>query len=363
MNIVSPYPVNIPINAARPSTEAAKRDSDARQLIMQTEEAAKGSAEKGVASESDRAKTQSQFVQSPTYDFQGKEEPENERVEAREQKEDEDKESSDNQQNAQSQDQSSQSEEEQSALQRELAEKEIQLEQQQIADLRSRDREVRAHEQAHAAVGGQHAGSPSYEFESGPDGNRYAVGGEVQIDTAPVPGDPQATIEKMQQVRAAALAPAEPSGQDRSVASDAALKQSQARAELVKDIGASVKEAAAVNIDVEEPNILGDSESLDAAEFLKSFPEGFTIAPKDKQELDDHAELGLEAPAELVAKYQKLIAEQTNEAFAIEDIDFSPEPVAGKRVLEIEERATRIQQFYVAATSPVESNRFQQVVY
>ncbi|MEH6565702.1 MAG: putative metalloprotease CJM1_0395 family protein [Halopseudomonas sp.] len=104
--------------------------------------------------------------------------------------------------------------------------------QQEIQDLSARDREVRAHEQAHMAVGGQHAGSVQYDYTRGPDGKLYAVGGEVGIDTAPVPGDPQATIDKMEQVRRAALAPAEPSGQDRTVAAQAAQAIAQARAEL-----------------------------------------------------------------------------------------------------------------------------------
>ena len=64
---------------------------------------------------------------------------------------------------------------------------------------------MRAHEQAHAAVGGQYAGSPSYEYERGSDGNNYAVAGEVPIDVSEVPNDPQATIEKMQQVKAVRL--------------------------------------------------------------------------------------------------------------------------------------------------------------
>ena len=84
-----------------------------------------------------------------------------------------------------------------------------------ISSLKSRDAEVNAHERAHAAVGGQHAGSPSYSYKTGPDGVKYAVSGEVSIDTSRVPGDPQATLQKAQQIKAAALAPAEPSGQDR----------------------------------------------------------------------------------------------------------------------------------------------------
>jgi hypothetical protein len=102
----------------------------------------------------------------------------------------------------------------------------------QVSELASRDREVRAHEQAHAAVGGQYAGSPSYEYAAGPDDRRYAVAGEVPIDTAPVPGDPEETIAKMRVVAAAALAPAKPSAQDRAVAALARSQQMQAQAEL-----------------------------------------------------------------------------------------------------------------------------------
>jgi len=59
----------------------------------------------------------------------------------------------------------------------------------------------------------------------------YAVGGEVSIDTTPVKGDPQATVAKMETIKAAALAPADPSGQDRAVAAEASQEESQARQE------------------------------------------------------------------------------------------------------------------------------------
>ncbi len=104
-----------------------------------------------------------------------------------------------------------------------------------VRKLKESDREVRRHEQAHkSAAGGVATGGPTFEFQSGPDGKQYAVGGEVNIDTSPVSGDPQATIRKMQQVRRAALAPASPSGQDRAVASQAAAAEQKARAELAK---------------------------------------------------------------------------------------------------------------------------------
>lgn len=106
-------------------------------------------------------------------------------------------------------------------------------EQAQVEKLRARDAEVRAHEAAHLAAGGSHVrGGATYAYQQGPDGKMYAIGGEVSIDVSPVPGNPQATIQKMQQVRAAALAPADPSGADRAVASRAAQYEAQAREEL-----------------------------------------------------------------------------------------------------------------------------------
>ena len=104
-----------------------------------------------------------------------------------------------------------------------------------LTDLKARDREVRAHESAHQAVGGQYTGSISYVYERGPDGAQYAVGGEVSIDVSPVAGDPQATIEKMRVVRSAALAPAQPSGQDRAVAAEAMQQMLQAQSELAME--------------------------------------------------------------------------------------------------------------------------------
>ena len=108
-------------------------------------------------------------------------------------------------------------------------------EKQEVTELKARDAEVRAHEAAHASAGGQYAGGATFEFQTGPDGRRYAVGGEVSIDTSAVRGDPEATIRKMQVVRKAALAPASPSSQDRSVAAAAAQTEAQARMELQKE--------------------------------------------------------------------------------------------------------------------------------
>ncbi|WP_322520392.1 putative metalloprotease CJM1_0395 family protein [Guyparkeria halophila] len=104
-------------------------------------------------------------------------------------------------------------------------------EQRMLTDLKARDREVRAHENAHRAAGGNLVRGGSYDYQQGPDGKRYAVGGDVQIDTTPVPDDPRATADKMAQVIRAALAPAEPSPTDLAVAAQATAERNRAQAE------------------------------------------------------------------------------------------------------------------------------------
>ena len=106
-------------------------------------------------------------------------------------------------------------------------------EKQQVTELKRQDTEVKAHEHAHKQAGGRYVqGIIHYDYEKGPDGKQYAVGGEVSIDTSPVHGDPEATIDKMTTVRKAALAPKNPSSQDRRVASDASRKKMEAQKEL-----------------------------------------------------------------------------------------------------------------------------------
>ncbi|WP_417530967.1 putative metalloprotease CJM1_0395 family protein [Marinobacter lipolyticus] len=117
----------------------------------------------------------------------------------------------------------------------------------ELTELKARDREVRAHEAAHKAVGGQHAGAISYDYQRGPDGARYAVGGEVSIDISPVQGDPEATIEKMRVVRAAAMAPAEPSSQDRAVAAEATQIMLQAQTDLYRQASDTYQSVSKMN--------------------------------------------------------------------------------------------------------------------
>ena len=94
-------------------------------------------------------------------------------------------------------------------------------EKQKIKEMESRDKEVKAHEQAHkAASQGINSSSPSYETKKGPDGKDYIVSGEVKISFTPTE-DNEANLEKAKTLRNAALAPAEPSSQDLKVAQDA----------------------------------------------------------------------------------------------------------------------------------------------
>lgn len=217
MNIVTPFP-SININTANVYTETARRDNQLREVIPPAAANTAGSTENKAQSDAEKAKLPGNS-DSSTYTASGKI-ADNKTIEQREG-------------NADS-DQGDAEQEKQQAAEEVSEQEELKLEQeqQQIKELKARDTEVRTHEQAHAAVGGQYAGSPSYEYQRGPDGTNYAVGGEVPIDVGVINGDLQATIDKMQTVRAAALAPAEPSGADRAIAADATQKMAAAQAEL-----------------------------------------------------------------------------------------------------------------------------------
>jgi flagellum-specific peptidoglycan hydrolase FlgJ len=105
--------------------------------------------------------------------------------------------------------------------------------QRQVQQLKETDRKVRAHEQAHLSVGADLVrGGATFTYQTGPDDQRYAVSGEVSIDASPG-RTPAETIPKAQHIRATALAPADPSAQDQSVATEASRMESDARVELM----------------------------------------------------------------------------------------------------------------------------------
>lgn len=144
-------------------------------------------------------------------------------------------------------------------------------EQQQVQELKQIDRKVRAHEQAHMAAGADLVrGGPSFSYTTGPDNQRYAVGGEVSIDTSPG-RTPEETIPKAQRIRAAALAPSDPSAQDRSVAAQAGQMEGEARIELAakqQEAAAKADQASTRLYQGEDQNGYGNSQ---VGRFLDSF--------------------------------------------------------------------------------------------
>ena len=284
MNIVTPFP-SININTANVHTESARRDNQLREVIPPPAATKPSNAENKTLNDGDKAKPPGS--EAGTYDAKGRLA--------------EDKVIEERQQNGEQGEPEQSEQEQQEAKQEQQKEQKVaeqeQQDAEQIKELKARDTEVRIHEQAHATVGGQYAGSPSYEYQRGPDGTNYAVGGEVQIDVAEIKGDPKATIEKMQTVRAAALAPQEPSGADRSIAADATQKLMAAQAELASQ-----------------------SADVDADSGKSTF--------------------------KINSEYAEDSATQTSEI------------KTAKRDVEVDERAARIANYYQAATSPANQNQF-----
>lgn len=228
-----------------PPTDSLRRDNVQREVIAQPAALSHSAAEKGVASEKERVRTPAQNVEEG-IDFtalQEQAELENSTINERqknqenpqsnaspEQREDDAESQETSAEADQTTDEAQDSNQQSSQNPNELTPAQEQI----VQDLQVRDLEVRAHEQAHAAVGGRYTGSPSYSYETGPDGKRYAVEGEVSVDLSK-PSNPEDTIAKMRKVHQAALAPANPSAQDLRVASEATKAIAQAQTELIQD--------------------------------------------------------------------------------------------------------------------------------
>ncbi len=106
-----------------------------------------------------------------------------------------------------------------------------------IARLKAAAQQALRNRAAQLAAGGAAVrGGGSYAYSIGPDGQLYATGVTLSYDTAPVAEDPQATIEKMRQVRAAALASSSPTASDYAAAAAATQVEMQARLELVQQM-------------------------------------------------------------------------------------------------------------------------------
>lgn len=155
-----------------------------------------------------------------------------------------------------------------------------------IQKLRSRDAEVRAHENAHIAAAGGLASAASYNYQSGPDGKRYAIGGHVNIDTSPG-RNAEETLMKAERIRSAALAPADPSPQDRAVAAQATQMAANARAEIAAERSEEAQKA--IKGDEEDSDTSNGSEETStenatAQKTYSSFQN--TSDKKDKEKVD-----------------------------------------------------------------------------
>ena len=236
MNI-TPQSNQLPIQTAvNLQTDSLRRDNQQREIITRPEPSSQSAGEKGVASDKERGRTPAQNNQQVDFASLRKQaELANDVIgngSGRNAGNNENSEQGLDQGNGENSADSKQDRDSTSNSQKSdaevIAEKEV------IRSLESRDKEVRNHERAHASVGGSHTGAPTYSYETGPDGKKYAVEGEVSVDLTSVAGDPKETIAKMKQVQAAALAPADPSSQDIQVAASAASIILEAQSELIK---------------------------------------------------------------------------------------------------------------------------------
>ncbi|GAC17947.1 putative metalloprotease CJM1_0395 family protein [Paraglaciecola arctica] len=246
MNILPPVPTPTVFNVGTVNTESVRKDNTQREAVPQLAANEKSSAESSVGSEADKVKTPGQAPLPLTYEKPVSQTP----------------------QQLNTQNDSAQDNGQDASAGKENAEDQQQqqhAEQQQLAELKQRDLEIRAHEQAHASLGGQYASSPQYEYERGPDGKRYAVGGEVSIDISEA-STPEETIRKAQQVKAAALAPAEPSAQDLRVA----IEATQLTIEAQKEIASENAQEALVAYNQAVPKIQQDDDGFEQSPIVDS---------------------------------------------------------------------------------------------
>jgi hypothetical protein len=317
MNILPPVPTPTVFNVGTVNTEAVRRDNTQREAVPQLAANEKSAAETGLGSEADKAKTPGQAPPPLTY-----EKPVSQTGQQLNTQNDAAK---DNGQDASAGKENA--EDQQQQQQQQQAE-------QQLTELKQRDAEVRAHEQAHASLGGQYASSPKYEYETGPDGKRYAVGGEVSIDISEA-STPEETIRKAQQVKAAALAPAEPSAQDLRVATEAAQIALEARSDIARTKAEEAQEST--------------NQAISGAQQNKEQPQNSVIG--EIPSLDDIVDaFDVEIPTRSLDISQSKVDEQsvTESEF---DLDAASQFLAN-RDLEMTRRVSVIEHFYQQVTTP-----------
>ncbi|MDA3901530.1 MAG: putative metalloprotease CJM1_0395 family protein [Spirochaetes bacterium] len=113
--------------------------------------------------------------------------------------------------------------------------------QRQLDELKQRDRYVREHEASHiGSPGVLQYGAPSYNYQIGPDGRPYAIGGSVTLGTRPSK-DPEDVRANAAALRKAALANSDPSSQDLAAASAATDMEMQADRQLANRSAAAYR--------------------------------------------------------------------------------------------------------------------------
>ncbi|MGL1958074.1 MAG: putative metalloprotease CJM1_0395 family protein [Colwellia sp.] len=309
MNIAPHAPsLSIP-TVSNLSTETLRRENNQREVIAQPAAASQSAAEKGVASDKERGRTPAQNNEQIDFvSLKDKAEKESKSISEQSSGENSDQNQEKNQEQKPEQSALSKSpgtatnaneqEKGDAAAEAKAHFDEVQQEQ-VINELQHRDREVRNHELAHASVGGASTGSPSYTFQIGPDGKKYAVGGEVSVDLSTVSGDPKATIAKMQKVHAAALAPANPSTQDTRVAASATQIILQAQSELLSMQEGESAEIDSVNARFANTNEVLASEQQIGNESKESDFDAFinqTLKAQDNIIQSEHTEHNKNAP-------------------------------------------------------------------
>jgi len=239
--LITTAPIVIPVNTANLPTESLAAEAVQRPKIPQPPSTA----------ENPSTKNSTEFAEQPKTQFENSLQTEQDKNAA--EKEQSQQQNGDDENNGEQKDGEKRNDASDKRTNEALAAEEIQ----QVQNLRNRDREVRAHEQAHVAVGGNLAGPANLSFTTGPDGKRYASSGEVSIDISKVPNDPAASIQKFEQVQRAALAPANPSSQDLRVAATASASANEARGELnVENLQQSNKAEAQKKAGIKESESL-----------------------------------------------------------------------------------------------------------
>ena len=318
MNITPQAPtLSIP-TAVNIQTDSLRRDNNIREVIAKPAAASQSAADKGVASDKEKGRSSAQNNENIDFDSISKQaELEAKTINGESDRKDGSSDEKSSAEDFLEKKVAAETEAEQDEAlekvpdgsldpdsQKEFAEQKI------VNELKRRDQEVRTHELAHASVGGPSTGAPSYTLEVGPDGKKYAVGGEVSVDLSTVDGNPRATIAKMQKVHAAALAPANPSTQDTRVAASAARLILQAQSELTA-------------INLEDP-----SKEKDLNIQIKSD--------------DVFAKAGSEQPENFDTLVNRTLASQ--------------EKIAPNRDISVNDRALRIENYYSGIIQAYEKN-------